>query len=256
MEIISVINQKGGVGKSTTSTAIGSGLVKRGKKVLFIDLDAQGNLSSTFPIESSSDLNAFGVMRKTCTISEAIQKTDHGDIIQSSPYLSNPDLIFADTPVGKELRLSEILSTSKLKYDYIIIDTPPSLGVLTLSALTASNSIIIPAQADTFSIQGIAQLFETLKAIKTVYNKKLTIRGFVLTRHNPRAIISKNATETLGRFAESSKTKLFKTYIRECTAIKEAHAMKQSIFDYAPKSNAAKDYNDLIDEIFGKDVEK
>ena len=139
------------------------------------------------------------------------------------------------------------------EYDYIIIDTPPALGTLTVNALTASDSIIIPAQADKFSLQGISQLCLTVQAIRQYSNNKLCIRGIVLTRYNKRAIISREIAGMLSEEAQKVGTKVYKTMIRECTAIKEAQAVKVSIFDYAPKCNASLDFESLVKEILEED---
>ena len=254
MEIIVVANQKGGVGKSTTAECIGSGLIERGKNVLFIDLDPQSNLTSSFPIEIEDPCTAFELLRGDCTLDDAIQNTKRGDIIPASKYLSNKELIFADRQVGREKRLKEILLKQKLPYDYILIDTPPSLDILTINALAVANNVIIPAQADIFSLQGIALLVQTIQDVKEDRNPKLKLKGFVLVRFNPRTVISKNIQSMLEDVAKVQKTTLFKTYIRECTAIKESQTLKESIFQYSPKSNIAKDYSSLIDEIWGKEV--
>lgn len=255
MEIISVINQKGGVGKSTTASAIGNALIKKGYSVLFIDLDAQGNLSSTFPIEINTNKNSYSILTEQCSILDAIQHSNQGDIVPYSPSLSAMDIVMS-TVVGKEHKLEEAINSDNLNYDYIFIDTPPALGTLTVNALTASHSVIIPAQADYFSVQGISQLYSTICTIKKYCNPELKIKGIVLNRYNKRSTISRQIAEMLDTQSKDIETKLFKTKIRECTALKEAQTVKLSIFDYAPKSNAAADYKDLTDEIFGKEVNK
>lgn len=254
MEIIVVANQKGGVGKSTTTECIGANLIERGKKVLFIDLDPQGNLTSSFPIEIEDPCSAFELLRGDCSLDDAIQNTNRGDIIPASKYLSNKELIFADRQVGREKRLKDILSKQKLPYDYIMIDTPPSLDILTINALAVANKVLVPAQADVYSLQGIALLIQTIQDVKEDRNKKLKLSGFVLVRFNPRTVISKNIFSMLEEIAKSQKTTLFKTHIRECTAIKEAQALKESIFTYSPKSNIAKDYAALVDELLEKEA--
>jgi chromosome partitioning protein len=249
METISIINQKGGVGKSTTSAAIGHALMLKGKKVLFVDLDAQGNLSSTFPIEQNDIPSAYSMLREEKNMSEYIQNTSVGDIIVSSQHLSGIDIVM-NGEVGKEYRLRDIIQNSNLNYDFIIIDTPPALGTLTINALTASNSIIIPAQADVFSIQGIHQLYSTIAMVMKYCNNHLRIRGIVLNRYNYRSIISRNVASLLSNEANQIGTVLYETKIRECTAIKEAQALKNTIFEYNPQCNASKDYLNLVHEIF------
>jgi chromosome partitioning protein len=151
-EAIAVINQKGGVGKSTTALAIGQGLFLKGYKVLFIDLDAQGNLSYSVDIALNSK-SILDVLTGKADVKEVIQHTEAGDILPSDLLLSGADLLL--TEMGKEYKLKEAIEPLKEVYDYIIIDTPPALGILTVNALTACTGVIIPAQADIYSLQGI-----------------------------------------------------------------------------------------------------
>ena len=159
------------------------------------------------------------------------------------------------TATGKEYRLKEALQALKGKYDYCIVDTPPALGILTVNALTAATGAIIPAQADIFSLQGIGQLGGTLDAVKKYCNPDLSVMGILLTRYNDRAVIGREAAEMTERTAGQLGTKLFTARIRECTAIKEAQARRQSIYSYAPKSNAAADYAALVAEIMTQEEE-
>lgn len=246
MKTIAIINQKGGVGKSTTAEAIGAGLSLKGYKVLFIDMDAQGNLSYTLNADTKG-YNAMGVLERPETIKEEIQHTEQGDIIASSPKLAGADKLLETT--GKEYRLKEALEKIKADYDYIIIDTPPALGIITINALTASDGVIIPSQADIYSLQGIQQLNGTIEAVKKYCNPQLSIMGIVLTRYNKRTIIRRELAEIMERTAEQLHTRLYDTKIRECTAIVEAQATRQSIFSYAPRSNATTDYRALVEEI-------
>lgn len=244
MITISIANQKGGVGKSTTAHALGSGLFLKGYKTLLIDLDGQGNMSLT--ANADNKLGIYDVITKKLTAEEAIQKTKDGDIIASSRNLTSLNLEL--TAVGKEYRLKEALEAVKRKYDYIIIDTPPAVDILTINALTASDYVIMPAQADVYSVQGIRQIYETIQAIKEYTNKDLQIKGILLTRHNPRSILSRDMEENITDIANSMNTFVYSAAIRECVSLKEAQASQQSIFKYASKSNAAKDYTDFINE--------
>lgn len=178
---------------------------------------------------------------------EVIQHTEGGDIIPAHPELALSDVLLKDT--GKEYRLKEELEPIKGSYDYIIIDTPPALGILTVNALTACDSAIIPAQAEVHSLQGLGLLNSTIDAVKKYTNPALIIRGILLTRYNKRTIISQDMKQLLENAAEEMGTKVYDTPIRECTAIKEAEATQQDIFTYAPKSNAAADYTALIEDI-------
>jgi chromosome partitioning protein len=249
-ECIAVINQKGGVGKSTTAFALGAGLILKGYKVLFIDLDAQGNLSYNMNSQNKA-ITSLEVLTGTATAQEAIVGTATGDLIPASPALASADALI--TATGKEYRLKEAIEALKASYDYIILDTPPALGILTVNALTACNSVIIPAQADTFSLQGIGQLSQTIQTVKKYCNPTLSIKGIVVTRYNSRAVLTRDMTELLDDTARQLNTKLYKTKIRECIAIKEAQASQQDIYSYSPKSNATADYTNLVEEILEKE---
>lgn len=248
MKKIAIINQKGGVGKSTTALALGSGLTLRGYRVLFIDLDAQGNLTYALGAENRG-ITVMDLLRQVNHAQEAIQQTSQGALIVSSPALSGADAII--TATGKEYRLKEVLEPLQGQYDYCVIDTPPALGILTVNALTACDGAIIPAQADIFSLHGISHLNDTIQTVRRYCNPGLAIMGIVLTRYTARTIISREVSEVMENVAAQLDTKLYDTKIREATAIKEAQATKQSIFEYAPRSNASADYNALIDEIIG-----
>lgn len=248
MEILAIINQKGGVGKSTTSRSVGAGLAIKGYKVLYIDLDAQGNLTHTIGATTAT-YNILDVLQKTVGAEKAIIHTPQIDFIAAVPTLAGADTLI--TAVGKEYRLKEALEpvVNKKRYDYIIVDTPPALGILTINALTACRGVIIPSQADIYSVHGISQLYTTIDTVKKYCNPSLKIKGIVLTRYNGKTILGREVAELINRTAKHFKTKLYKTPIRECIAIKESQAQQQDIFSYAPKSNAAQDYKKLVDEI-------
>lgn len=246
MKTFSIINQKGGVGKSTTALAIAQGLKLRGYSVLMVDLDAQGNL--TYSTGASQEgYNALGVLQRPETARAEIQLTKQGDIIASTPQLVGADTLLTQT--GKEYRLKEALATVAPVYDYCVIDTPPALNMLTINALTACDNAIIPTQADIYSVQGIAQLQSNIEAVKKYCNPSLTITGILITRFNARSIVRREVATMLEDTARKLNTRVFATKIRECTALVEAQLMKQSIYAYAPKSNATADYKALIEEI-------
>ena len=261
MKAIAVINQKGGVGKSTTAAAVGAGLILKGYRVLFIDLDAQGNISHTLRATPNSSgimamLQEPEIVRQTIeelpTAAITGSKERKGAAAVYGVIASSNKLAAADTlldSVGKEYRLKEALELIEPLYDYAIIDTPPALGILTVNALTAATAAIVPAQADIYSLQGIAQLSNTVNTIKKYCNPELEILGIVLTRYNSRAIISRELAELISSTAAKLNTKAYSTKIRECTAIKESQAVRECIYTYAPKSNAAADYSALLSEI-------
>ena len=249
-KVYAIINQKGGVGKSTTAEALAAGLSFKGYKTLSIDLDAQANMSYTAGAKTDG-ATALGVLTGEVDTAAAIQHTGSGDIIAASKALAGADAFIADT--GKEYKLREALEGVKAAYDYIIIDTPPALGILTINALTACDSVIIPAQADIYSLQGVEQLAETMKPVKKYCNPALTVGGILLTRYSPRSVLSREVAELAGQLAGKLGTKLFKTTIREAIAVKEAQISQQSLYTYAPKANVIEDYNRFIDELIGEE---
>ncbi len=251
-EIIAIVNRRGGVGKTATAHAVGAGLARKGYKILFVDLDSQCNL--TFDVGGSTHpLTSMEVLSGTATALEAIQHAQGGDIIPASPSLAVADISLEGT--GKEYRLKEALEAVAGQYDYIIIDTPPALGVLTVNALTACNSAIIPAQAEVHSIQGIGLLYETIKAVQKYTNHDLTIKGILITRYRGRAILSQDMRDSLDDTARQMNTRVFATPIRECIAVAEAQASQRDIYSYSPRSNATEDYKALVEEIIKGDIQ-
>lgn len=243
MEVVAVVNRKGGVGKTATAQALGAGLRRKKKKVLYIDLDSQTNLSYGLGADLTGS-NSMDVLTGEIPAAEAIQKTEQGDIIAATEALAGADTIIDGT--GKEYRLREALDG--LNYDYVIIDTPAQLGTLTVNALTAANSVIIPVQADMYSLQGIGQLNKAIEAVRKYCNKDLSIKGILITRYNSRSVISQDMQSNLREAAERLKTRLYTQPVRECVSMKEAQASRKDIFTYAPRSNAAKDYEAFVEE--------
>lgn len=247
MKIISVLNQKGGVAKTTSTLALGAALRDKGKRVLFIDLDPQRDLSKVV-LADLSQISVFEVLTRKAKAAQAIQRTAQGDIIPSSLALAADGIL---TATGKEYRLREALEPLREAYDFILIDCPPSLGVLSVNALTAADGCIIPAQADVLSLEALGTFYQTYEVIKQYTNPALELLGVVITRYNGRSVLSRDMADLIEARAEELGTKLYKTRIRECTALKEAQAVRESVYQYAPKSNAVKDYNSLLKEILG-----
>lgn len=243
MEVIAIVNRKGGVGKTATAQALGAGLIRKGCSVLYIDLDSQTNLTYGLGADAAR-LSSMDVLTGEATAQEAIQHTPQGDVIAGAEALAGADAAIDGT--GKEYRLKEALDG--LQYDYCIVDTPAQLGTLTVNALTAADSVVIPVQAEVYSLQGIGQLSKAIEAVKKYCNHDLYIRGILITRYNGRAIISRDMQSNLEEAAQQLKTRLYSTPIRECVSIKEAQAQQQDIYSYAPRSNAAKDYAAFIEE--------
>ena len=249
METIAIVNRKGGVGKTATAHALGAGLAKAGKRVLFVDLDSQGNLTFALGADPAGP-SSLDVLTGKAQTAQAIQHTAQGDIIAAAESLALADSTI--TGMGKEYRLSEALDGARAMYDYIIIDTPAQLGTLTINALTAADSAIIPVQAEIYSLQGVGLLYDAIAAVKKYCNKGLKIRGILITRYNRRAIISRDMRESLEDLAEKLGTIVYSTEIRESISIKEAAAVRQDVFSYAPKSNAAADYKAFLNEVLSQ----
>ncbi|MCL2565767.1 MAG: ParA family protein [Defluviitaleaceae bacterium] len=245
-EIISIINQKGGVGKTTTAHALGSGMAARGNKVLFVDLDGQGNLSQTLNVENPKN-SVLDVLLGKISAKDAISIIGTNALLASSPLLATSDTVIVE--VGKEFRLKEALYTISDDYDYVILDTPPALGILTVNALAASTGVIIPAQADIYSLQGIDQLMGTVDIVKKYCNPELVIKGILLTRYNSRTVLTRDITEIIRYKAHELGAKFYSSPIRESISIKEAQVGRTSIFQYSPKSNATEDYEVFIKEV-------
>lgn len=247
-KVIAVTNQKGGVGKTTTVCALAGVFLSRGKKVLAVDLDPQGNL--TFSLGASDEgVTIHDVLKGDATAKEAVQHTSNGDVIAANILLSGSELEL--TTVGREYILKEKLRPVLKDYDYILLDTPPALSILTINAYIAAADLIIPMTAEILSLQGIAQLKETILAVKKYYNKALNVRGILLTKYNPRLLLNKEVEEMAEIVAAQLSTKVLKTKITPGVAVAEAPAHQKTIVKYAPRCKATKDYFALAEELYG-----
>ncbi len=249
MITLAAASQKGGVAKTTTNLAIGGKLTADGARVLYIDLDPQMNLSSTLKAATSGVASSLDVLTGDATIAEAAQGIGGYHVVPASRLNGKADDLMSS--VGKDYRLRKALSTVADDYDFAILDTPPALGTLTVNALTAADWVVIPAQADTYSLDGVTDLAATIEAIREYTNPDLKIGGILLTRYNPRTSMSRIIHEDAEAMAAELNTKVFRAWIREATAIKEAQAVKQSIFEYAPSAKVAYDYRFFIEELMG-----
>lgn len=250
--VICVTNQKGGVGKSTTAEALAGGLTIKGYKTLLVDMDPQGSITLTAGADTGRP-TTYEVMTRATSTQEATQEIkDRADVIPASQQLIRLDVELMAT--GKEYRLKEQLTPVLTRYDFIIIDTPPALGLLTVNAMTAADALLIPAQADVYSLQGIGQLTDTIDAIRAYTNPSLTLAGILLTRHNARSILSRDMAAVAGSTAALIGTFLYHTVIRETVTIKEAQAHRKPIYEYAPKSNAVADYTAFTSEFLKRNI--
>ncbi len=252
-QIIAIANNKGGVGKSTTAQMLVTGLTHRGLKALAVDTDPQTNLTMTAAINNGEKDDIYDLFckleRNEKTEAEsAIHHTANGyDIIAGSLELSGADMEFTNN--NRLTMLRNLLTPVKEKYDYIVVDTPPTLGLLTINALGAADMVIIPVEADVYSIQGLAQMQGLIANVQQHINEGLKIEGLLVTRYNGRAVINKSLLQALQGISTQLGTKVFKTTIRESVVIKEIHYLQGDIFEKYPNHNLTTDYNSLINEI-------
>ncbi len=247
MITLAAASQKGGVAKTTTNLAIGAKLAQDGARVLYIDLDPQMNLSTTLKAQTAGVASSLDVLTGDAAIADAAQHIDGYAVVPASRLNGKADDLMPS--VGKDYRLRKALETVADQYDYAILDTPPALGTLTVNALTAADWVVIPAQADAYSLDGVTDLAATIQAIREYTNPNLNIGGILLTRYNPRTSISKIIHEDAEAMAQELGTKVFRAWIPEATVVKESQAVKQSLFDYAPTSKAAYHYRFFIEEL-------
>jgi len=245
-KIITLSNHKGGVGKTTSSINIGAGLNQLGKKVLLIDLDPQANLSQSLGVVDA-EVNIYGALRGFYKLTP-IKILKGLDLIPSTLELSGAEIEMIGEP-GREYILKQTIEPIKNKYDFIIIDSPPSLGLLTINSLTASDEVIIPLQAQFLALQGLVKLMEVIKKIKLRLNKDLELGGVFITQYDNRKILNKNVSETI---VDHFKDQVFKTKIRDNVALAEAPSNGLDIFRYNSKSYGAQDYLSLSKEIVKK----
>jgi chromosome partitioning protein len=241
--IITLSNHKGGVGKTTSTLNIGAGLHQLGKKVLLIDLDPQANLTTSAGVTDTKE--TIYEFLKNVKTPLPIQVLENLDIVPSSLDLSAAEIeLSAET--GREYILQEILAPLKQKYDYILIDSPPALGLLTINALTASDKILMPLQAHYLAMKGLSKLMEIIKKIQVRLNKDLVIGGVFITQYDNRKILHRNVAQSI---ETHFKDILFKTKIRDNIALAEAPVEGKNIFIYAPSSYGAEDYLALCQEL-------
>lgn len=246
-KIISIFNQKGGVGKTTTAINLSAGLGKLGKKVLLIDIDPQGNSTSGLGVEKKDGQPIiYDVLVSETNISDAIRESsaENVDIVTSNNDLAGLEIEFARAGDWED-SLRERLEDIKDEYDYIFIDCPPSLGILSVIGLVASNSVIIPIQCEYYALEGVSQLFETIKLVKSGLNPELEIEGVVLSMFDGRTNLSIEVVDEVKKFFRG---KVYVSLIPRNVRLAEAPSYGLSIMDYDDKSRGAEAYMELAEE--------
>ena len=250
MKIIAFTNQKGGVGKTTTAACLGAALTDRGKKVFLIDMDPQGNLTVSFGLKAH-ELNAtvYEVLKEQATISEAAVDIERpGGNLKLLP--ANLTLSAAETELsskpGREFLLKEALHSYNEAFDYILIDCPPSLGLLTINALVAAGGYIIPLASEFLALYGTSQLLEVVEVVRKRINPELALTGVVITQFDSRKLHSREIVEQIKEFFGD---RVFDTVIRSNVSLTEAPSFGQDILTYKPNSPGAEDYSSLADEL-------
>ena len=242
-KVISLSNHKGGVGKTTSTINIGAGLNRLKKKVLLIDLDPQANLSQSLGIIEPGK-TIYGALKGEYKL-EPMEIIPGLDLIPSTLDLSGAEIELSGE-AGREYILKELIDPLRGSYDYILIDSPPSLGLLTINAFTASDEVYIPLQAQYLALQGLTKLMEVIAKIKSRLNKNLKVGGVFVTQYDSRKVLNRNVVETI---KSHYKDQVFKTAIRDNIALAEAPTQGLDIFRYNPKSYGAEDYLSLCKEI-------
>ena len=246
-----VANQKGGIGKTTTATTLASVLGKK-KRTLLIDADPQGNSTNTYEavIEDQATLYDVMVDSDKLPLEEAIQHMPNGDIVASDPLLVKAEKLL-DGDVEGLYRLKDAIEELD-GYDYIVIDTAPSMNVILYNCLIAADQVVIPVTADAYALQGLMQLHDTIKAVQRRQNPGLSVAGLLLIKFAGRSNLEKNVQEALNELAEKMETTVFETAIRECVKTKEAQSKKKMLIDYAPNCTTMQDYQAFTKELLKK----
>lgn len=246
-KVIVIANQKGGVGKTTTAITLTAGLTKRGYKTLGLDMDPQGHLSNFMGADRGQGKTMYDVMRRECDMADVLQQTPNGVVAPANILLSGLEQEL--NSIGKEQRLKERLASIKDDFDYIVIDTSPALGVLTVNALTAGDYVLVPVEPDEGSIDGLVMLFDTIKSAKMYCNANLEVLGVYFNVFNERRNLGRSLQSFTAELAQQLGTRVLETTVRRAEAIPNSRTNRVNIFDFDPTSNVAKDYDKLVDEV-------
>lgn len=247
--VISVASQKGGVGKTTTSISLAAGLAHRGQKVLLIDIDSQAN-SSKVLVDDYQKLNAnqtiYATIIERQPLPVRLSNIANLDIVPSHILLSDTDVKLTTALDHREARLKTQLQTIRTKYDYVIIDCPPTLSWLTINAFTASDKVLVPVAPGYFELDSIVQIGKTIQEVRQLFNPSIELTGFLYTMSDPTV----NAKTSLSVLRQTYTGAVLKTIIPRNTDIRDAHFNKKDIFTFAPESKSAQAYNRLLVELF------
>ena len=255
-KVIAIANQKGGVGKTTTSINLAAGLAYLNKKVLLVDFDPQGNATQGVGHRVGlKDLTVYDAILNDTNVEECIKTLNRPplDILPANINLAGADLELAKIEENREQYLSKTLEQVKDKYDFIIVDCPPSLGLLNTNALTAADSVLIPVQCEYYALEGITQLLQTIRLVQKFFNPKLKIEGVLLTMYDARTNLSAEVGQEIRKHF---KEKTYKTYIPRSIKLSEAPSAGKSIFDYEVASEGAKAYVALTKEVIANNTEE
>jgi len=244
--IFTVINNKGGTGKTTTALNLGAALAEMKKKVLLIDLDSQCNMSSALGI-SLAENHIGTLLLGKCEFQDTIQTHQNIDILPASDKLLEYEVMINTEP-GREYLLKECIDKVKEQYDYIIIDCPPSLGIFSINSLVAADFFIVPMQTENFAFIGLDKILQVADKVKKRLNPSLELAGIVLIRYTSRIKFSQAVVSNIESNSQIGK-KIFRTKVRQDINLMESSAFSQTIFEYAPKSRGAEDFNQLGREI-------
>ena len=248
-KIIAVANQKGGVGKTTTSINLSAALAKRNRKVLLADCDPQGNSTSGMGIPKDREPNVYDLLIRGTSLAECVESTPYGDVLPSNRELSGATVELVDME-SREFVLKTALLPAKEKYDYIFIDCPPSLELLTVNALAAADSVLIPVQCEYYALEGIADLMTTIKLTKRSFNPKLEVQGIVLTMYDARTNFSEQVAQEVQNFFG---TAVYKTRIPRAVRIAESPSHGQPVIKYDRMSRGSRAYLHLAAEFLKRE---
>ncbi|MGL5972156.1 MAG: ParA family protein [Oscillospiraceae bacterium] len=245
--VIAISNQKGGVGKTTTTTNIAQSLKHKGYRVLVIDFDPQGNLSFSLGVDNQDCVTIYEVLKGILPVNKAIQKNGIVDVLASNILLSSIEVEF--TQKGREFLLNRALEPVKDRYDFIFIDTPPSLSILTVNAFVASDYVLIPLTPDIFSLQGVSEIYQTVSYIKSTFKPSIKFLGMFLNKFNSRSLVQKEIKGVCEMLSKDTGIPLLETTITNSTVIVEAQSMQVDIIEYSSKNRAVKGFVSLSEEV-------